>query len=366
MKFAQILLLALLCSTLIPAWPGALRAQEPDRFEISDFPAYSPPYKDAAHTDMGIAQPEIRYATGGATRRPSDSEEFLSQSYRIYRKAGYAIPPLTPRITYSQTGDRVYRAFQFDFTANSLGASTAGMLMEEYDCGTVPDGVNPADFRNWIALDNSIDGKQTYVRMHVLSHEMLHAFQFAHPLFYRDCPPGWIQEGLADAAANFITEQRFPAAWKRQKRADMSSWRSYRVAFQDDQDWLDDPHYEEVVVPLLARFSGGNSSANLDAAEAMGYHTSGFWQFLARRSTGKKPGGASVDDVSSLLATWYPMLQTTTNGRVGRSTGWLNLVNDFVAAHVNLEEKQADNALYAWLPEFFTEYATWWEVRNPA
>jgi hypothetical protein len=339
-----------------------LAAQEPDRFEIRDHEIYSPPFLDDARTQIGVPHAEIAYSIGGATRRPSAAEQYLTDSYRAYRSAGYAMPPLAPRITYRETGDRMFRAFQFDFPAD-FGAQTAGMLVEEHECGQVPDNIRPANLKNWIALDNSLRSQSRLRQMHTISHEMLHAFQFGHRLFYRDCPPGWIQEGLADAAANFLSRQRFPADWNRQTFPDMSSWRSYRIAFQDADDWLSDDHFRSHVAPLMARLSSAQGSATLSAAEDTGYHSSGFWQFLARRSNGKK--AQSTDDVKSLLATWYPMMEAQSDGPIARSTGWLNLVNKYVGQHVKLEGKQDGNALYGWFPEFLTEYATWWEERNP-
>lgn len=137
--------------------------------------------------------------------------KFLNSAYKMLTQAGYDTPPLSPRIKYEETGETLYRVFQFDFSANPLldkdgnneyDASDLGMYIEGIDCDTVSTAVSKSGFKNWIAINLNAPPKAPYQRMQTLSHELFHAFQDAYPMFGSNCvdsvktPPGWITEGL--------------------------------------------------------------------------------------------------------------------------------------------------------------------------
>lgn len=372
------IILASLC--LMAAFTTLTVQAQPSEFELSEFPPYLDP---PVNTQIGVSHFAINYAIGGATRRPSDNVKFLNSAYKMLRQAGYDTPPLSPRIKYEETGETLYRVFQFDFSANPLvdkdgdneyDASDLGVYIEGIDCDTVSTTVSKSGFKNWIAINSNAPPKAPYQRMQTLSHELFHAFQDAYPMFGSNCvdsvksPPNWITEGLADAAANILTEHRFTSAWMSQGEPDYLSLRSYRIAFQDSADWLTDPYFRSDVAPQWSNYNPkgakGNAGELQDVIDTMGYHSSGFWQFLARRSTGKFPRSSSQAEISELLATWIPLMQAPLPGFLSESKGWLREVNDYVEQYLPLQNKYKGNALYGWFPEFVTEYATWWEQRH--
>jgi hypothetical protein len=357
-------------------WAPTSATAQPGGFVITDYPDYSPPWKDEAHTEMGIADPEIVYTLGGA-REASENEELLNQSYRHLRGAGYSPPSLTPVLTYRATGEQRYRVFQFDFAAYGMDPGNYGYYSLDNNCDPTEPAARPSQWRNWIAVNSTLAGDPAFRRLSGYTHELFHSFQYAYPLFNTaPCPPKWYVEGLADAAANFITEHRFPADFRKNRESlTKASLRSYRVAFQDEEDWIGDPYFRTVVTPALAghsRSGDGSKVGRLEAAQnAMAYLTSGFWQFLARHSTGLRADKVTTTELRQMLAAWLPLVRSNPPPGIGSRTGWLRLANTYVDKNLPLsggggEDSGAPvDALYGWLPEFFTEFATWWEKRHP-
>jgi len=356
----------LLFGTVLFSISGNLKAGSVD-FEIITDPVYAPPYLDESRTEIGVLNAEIIETSEDLGRSISDNEEFLSRSYELFRRADYEEPALGPRVINRNTGLQRFRVYQFNFDEYGWNTNAYGVYMAEAGCLKVNKS---ADNRSWLAINSQKLGGRPFERMSNLTHELFHAFEYAYPLFYTEpCTPEWITEGLADAAANFVTEHSFLQNFKaNRKNFNRASLRSYRIAFQDEYDWLKkDGYFQTEYAPLL--LSSGNAevrqlSKTRGARAAVMYLTSGFWQFLARRSTGIRPDYSSPGEIANLMAVWLPLLQNNPENRISSQMGWLRVVNDYIANNLPLQKSKEVDVLYGWLPEFFTEFASWWYLRH--
>lgn len=368
------------CLVLAPVSTAA----QSSNFELHEIPPYLDP-----PTNSQIGVRDIQINSQNLPPSGPDHPDLLhfDLSFGFLSKAGYKPPPLTPKIKYAGMSSSRYAVFRFDFKTNPNKSEwdddDLGIYISGSDCkiGSSSTPVSKYNYRNWIALNTNIKDKADHNLRHTYSHELFHAFQDGYPLFEYDCvisvgaPPGWITEATADAAANILTEHAFPSAWKNRSDAGSLAMRSYRIAFQDRLDWLVDPYFKSDVAPIWTDYAKKTSRTDKimeagAASDLIEYYTSSFWQFLARRSTGIRADKANPTEVAKLLSTWIPLLQTQPDTSVSISKGWLKLVDDYVEVKLPLNDKPSDHnedgsALYAWFPEFLTEYASWWEERYP-
>jgi hypothetical protein len=377
-------LLALVLTLLAPA----LVAQQGVFYVLDQPPFLDPP----ANTVVGLDQPLLIYPYPMPPVIKSPGVLRLETAYEHFKRAGYRQPALSPRVVFDNMNTPLLGIFYFDFSSytHSPRDADGDPIGEEFQPSNlgvyIPGGLcngaggprSAASSINWIALNSGNADKSILKENWIYSHELFHALQDMYPLSDYGCnsdigePPGWITEAIADAAAGYITQLMLPAQWKSTQYRFPFHLRSYRIAFRDESDWRRDPYFENTEVPRLSNFTSALSSkdkeAETDRAVAqVNYKTAGFWKFIARRSTGESAASGSRGAFDRLLAAWIPLYETRPEFS---EAGWLGVVDDYIEKNTALNDTPKDKnlegrALYGWLPEFFTEYATWWDQNYP-
>jgi len=380
--------LALLLTLLAPA----LHSQEGLFYVLDQPPFLDPP----ANTAVGLDQPLFVYPYPMPPVVKPPGVLRLETAYEHFKRAGYRKPALSPRVVFNNLDTPLTGLFYFDFSSythsprdpngdpigEEFQPSILGLYVPGGDCNEGSGPISSASSINWIALNSGNADKSIFKENWIYSHELFHALQDMYPLSEHACnpdigePPGWITEAIADAAAGYMTQLQLPAKWKSTKYKFPFHLRSYRIAFQDESDWRrPNSYFENTEVPRLSNFvpSMSTKDKEIEKDRAIGqtnYKTAGFWKFITRRSTGKSPGSGSRDAFDQLLAAWIPLYETTPGPSVTSGAGWLGLVDDYIEKKTALSDTPKDKnldgrALYGWLPEFFTEYATWWDQNYP-
>lgn len=265
---------------------------------------------------------------------------YLHEMAEEYERAGFRAPGLDPIV--ERDGKRAYGVHVMPFEDNttfSKSSREASGLARFGHC----DGKAHA---NWMAINTSALGyagvdagdnpRERLMRLYqVLAHELFHTIQRDHDQLYqwiRACQTragerAWILEGMADAAAIYLTRRHFP---------------DYTEVMYDNTD-LGLRSYSENPLNDETR-RNWNSLTSIKKGEF--YRTSSFWLYLVERYDGLKV----LNELLRHPAPKHP----DKRGRLK----WLD------EALRQSKTIRADNGgqpkgLYHVFPEFITEFASY-------
>lgn len=246
-----------------------------------------------------------------------NAEQWLNEIGAIYRKGGHKAPYIEPIV--QDNGTARYRVYIFPFGGSRYRSGNAddGGGYQTSDCAEKPE-------INWVSFNAdkfSLESPLPKRKYWTLSHEMFHALQYGDQLM-ANCFEGgmWIREGLADGAALYLINKKFP---------------NFSGHIEGSSSAVGLRHYDW---PL--NFSTGRKNIGAQSLETKtSYLTSSFWRFLPEYF-----GGVKV----------LPHLLEKPLARDASEKDLLRWLDERLRTEPNIQ-----TGLYLVYPHFVTEFASY-------
>ncbi len=257
---------------------------------------------------------------------------FLNDIGAIYSRIGLLEPTtFGPKVDLDSS---IRGVFMYEFTGTAQEANTTDIGIYVTACDDELRYKQP-----WMAINADLGSRFSDAKIYqAIAHELFHPIQARYP--YDNCKkiPSWVEEGMADAAGNFLVELELGGDIE---------------VIANDLTFYGLRPYDVPLYNLDVGTAWTNGAikdrfkkvGHAIKPRTIGYLTSSFWRFLMDRY-----GNLPATDINRLKALDYFMNRSTT---ATTQLDWLNWVASGTENKKTLGEF---SHLYA---EFLAEFAAW-------
>ncbi len=308
------------------------------------------PWQSVAAANNGVIKensslPDLKFLAAGSTPKSNAAGKALNQAAAIYAQEGFMEPTFSPKLKNDTRG-----VFMYTYPG------TAGNPKKETDGEYFPAACDKNEAETYLRFAQAwlmLDQKHTTNLTVLAAHELFHAIQFQYPFHFfigklRCNSAGWIDEGTADAAGNFLLERQLGPAGEGGNGGKKGKQFPKNPGFYGIRPY-DVPLYKDLAAwdhaTITSRFS---LKPDDDFDDLVGYWTSSFWRYLMDRF------GTSTEKLDpkrlKMLAT---LMSAEAPGDTDNQNSWL----DWTANRISSIWPKTDfSYVYA---QFLGEFAAW-------